>query len=252
MRTPKGDKVGSCALCRAHGALCDSHIISEFLYSDLYDDKHRFHVLQAGKKNSRFEQKGFREPLLCPNCETTLSEWETYACEALTGGQLFQHPGNENLTWLEGIDYTRFKLFQLSNLWRAGVAKNVFFSKVRLGAHAQALRRMLLAGDPGEPWQYGCLMIRMHQRGDAVPVIVQPTRMAMPDGRYVRFTFASYFWAYRISSDKPADPAFSEAVLQRSGRLALMLQPLDTAGFHWDFVRNHERKQRGRGSPDPE
>ena len=88
--------------------------------------------------------------MLCQSCETKLSKWETYARGLLTGGTLLQYRREGTITWVEGIDYSRFKLFQLSILWRAGVTTREFFSKVTLGPHAERLREMLLAEDPGE------------------------------------------------------------------------------------------------------
>jgi len=71
------------------------------------------------------------------------------------------------LTWVSGIDYAPFKLFQLSTLWCAAVAKGEFFSRVALGPHGETVRQMLLGGDPGEPWQYGCLVYQMTHKGVA-------------------------------------------------------------------------------------
>jgi hypothetical protein len=90
MSTQRVEKVGTCALCLSNDTLRDSHIISEFLYSALYDDKHRFHIVEAGEKRSEFAQKGFREPLLCTGCETKLSVWEGYAREAFVGRHQFR------------------------------------------------------------------------------------------------------------------------------------------------------------------
>lgn len=238
------EKLGTCKLCHLECELRDSHIISEFLYASMYDDKHRFHVLVAGELQSSYEQKGYRERLLCQSCETKLSKWETYARGLLTGGTLLQYRREGTITWVEGIDYSRFKLFQLSILWRAGVATREFFSKVTLGPHAERLRQMLLAEDPGEPWEYGCLTIGIHRQGTMVPVIVQPTPVNIMDAKGIRFTFGGYFWAYRIASHRPIQPGFAEAVLQRSGRLAVKFEPLETAGFYRDFLRNHSSKAR--------
>jgi hypothetical protein len=236
------EKFGNCKLCHQEDALRDSHIISEFLYASMYDDKHRFHVLAAGDVNSSYEQKGYRERMLCQSCETKLSKWETYARALLTGGTLLQYRREGTITWVEGIDYPRFKLLQLSILWRAGVATREFFSKVTLGPHAERIREMLLAEDPGEPWEYGCLTIGIHRKGNMVPVIVQPTPVKILDAKGIRFTFGGYFWAYRIASHKPIQPGFTEAVLQRSGRLAVKFEPLETAGFYQDFLRQHASK----------
>ena len=128
-------------------------------------------------------------------------------------------------------------------MWRAGVATGEFFSKVALGPHAEQLREMLLAEDPGEPWEYGCLTIGIHRRGNMVPVIVQPTPLKILDAKGVRFTFGGYFWAYRIASHKPVQQGFTEAVLQRSGRLAVKFEALETSGFFRDFLRQSEIKR---------
>jgi hypothetical protein len=243
VKVPEVEKSGICQLCRIEAQLRHSHIISEFLYASMYDDKHRFHVLQAGEQYSSFEQKGYRERLLCQMCETKLSTWENYARGLLTGGTSLRYRREGAITWVEGIDYRRFKLFQLSILWRAGVATGEFFSKVALGPHAEQLREMLLAEDPGEPWEYGCLTIGIHRRGNMVPVIVQPMPLKILDAKGVRFTFGGYFWAYRIASHKPVQQGFTEAVLQRSGRLAVKFEALETSGFFRDFLRQSEIKR---------
>jgi hypothetical protein len=116
------ENFGTCKLCRRKGELRDSHIISEFLYASIYDDKHRFHAVAAGELQSSYEQKGYRERMVCQSCETKLSKWETYARGLLTGGTLLQYRREGTITWVEGIDYSRFKLVQRSILWRAGVA----------------------------------------------------------------------------------------------------------------------------------
>ena len=54
-----------------------SHIIPECLYSDLYDNKHRFITIKSDNYlNLNKEQLGYREYLLCKGCENKLSKWE--------------------------------------------------------------------------------------------------------------------------------------------------------------------------------
>jgi hypothetical protein len=174
--------------------------------------------------------------------ETKLSIWESYARALLMGGSQLLYRREGTITWVEGIDYLRFKLFQLSILWRAGVATREFFSKVTLGPHAERIRKMLLQADPGEPWEYGCITIGIHRHGTMVPIIVQPTALRIMDAKGIRFTFGGYFSAYRIASHRPIQPGFAEAVLQRSGRLAVKFEPLETSGFYRDFLGNHNTK----------
>ena len=158
----------SCALCHRRQKLRDSHIIPEFLYTSLYDDKHRFHEMSViPEQNNSLHQKGVREPLLCAECEGLFSEWERYASLVLKGGVELSYRREGSLIYIGGLDYAKFRLFQLSVLWRAGVSSLPFFDAVGLGKHAEILRQLLLRGDPGRPFRYGCLMFGIKVEDEA-------------------------------------------------------------------------------------
>ena len=78
--------LGNCALCRKHGELVESHIIPEFFYTELYDDKGRAMVLSTHpeRKNPPL-QNGIKEHLLCAYCDNVqLSRYEDYTARAFT------------------------------------------------------------------------------------------------------------------------------------------------------------------------
>src|SRR5436190_785668 len=110
-----------CALCRNDRELRHSHVIPEFMYQPLYDEKHKFWVLSASETSWQ-EQKGLREYLLCNACEVKISRWETYTSRLLSNRVPTVAKRSGDLIWVDGADYTQFKLFQLSILWRAAVS----------------------------------------------------------------------------------------------------------------------------------
>ncbi len=64
-----------CRLCLRDRPLRNSHIASEFLYRELYDEKHRAFQADALKGGApSLIQKGLREPLLCTDCERDLND----------------------------------------------------------------------------------------------------------------------------------------------------------------------------------
>src|SRR5262245_20501849 len=139
---------GQCRLCLTEGSLCDSHIYSKFLYNALYDEKHRVYGVRPflDSENAVLQQ-GLREHMLCATCEQHLSRYEGYAAKVLRNlPELGSKPPGAVVRVL-GIDYTKFKLFQLSLLWRAGVTRQMSFREVNLGPHEERLRRMVLRGD---------------------------------------------------------------------------------------------------------
>jgi hypothetical protein len=153
-----------------------SHVISEWLYGPLYDGIHRSHLIKAAPlAKRRLEQKGLRERLLCQTCESKLSVYAGYARGVLFGGQETTVMRRKGGIELRDLDYRKFKLFQLSVLWRPGVAQQEFFSQVELGHHDEPLRKMLLAEDPGRHTDYGCVIIPLVTEGKLLTdLILQP------------------------------------------------------------------------------
>jgi hypothetical protein len=178
----------TCALCREVRELRDSHIIPEFLYATLYDEKHRINAYgSSGDPVLRQEQKGSRERLLCDECEQQFCAYEQFASDFFRGAldafadatkpevrsgrgltfTRFEVSGDQatpttarvpTCLTVDGMDYRRLKLFLLSLLWRMGVSDLYFFQEVALGPHEEKIRNMLRREDPGEPDEYACKM----------------------------------------------------------------------------------------------
>jgi hypothetical protein len=197
-----------CALCLCEAELRRSHIIPEFLYETLYDDKHRLQILSVIPDQDNWrEQKGLRERLLCDACEQKLSVWERYASLVLKGGVPLNYRREGDIVFVSGLDYAQFKLFQLSVLWRAGVSTLNFFEKVQLGSHAEVLRLQLLASDPGSPERYGCFMFGLRHENQAFTgVIMQPGKVRLNGHTAYRFVFGGFLWSMLVSSHDLGSP----------------------------------------------
>jgi hypothetical protein len=97
--------------------------------------------------------------MLCRGCEDKLNKWETYASKVMFGGTGISFEKLQDAIIVKDVDYKKFKLFQLSLIWRAGACELQQFSNVSLGTHEEKLRCMVLDENPGVPSKYGCLMI---------------------------------------------------------------------------------------------
>lgn len=218
-----------CRLCQKSKPLKLSHIIPEFLYKTMYDDKHRFEILSTRHDQpNRFRQQGIYEKLLCGDCETNLSKWERYVNLLLNGGINIVSMREGNLIHLSEIDYCTFRLFQLSILWRASISTNSFFSNVSLGNHEDKIRKLIFSGDTGLTWQYGCLMIGLIA-DDAVvtDVMIQPNRFKLHGHTSYRFVFGGFIWIYFASNHKPPiqiQPAF----LSPTGNMTILVKNIES------------------------
>ena len=207
-----------CALCLKDKPLRRSHIIPEFLYAPLYDSKHRLQILSVlPEEESQLKQKGEREPLLCDSCENLLSKYERYASLLFTGQLPTKGTHEANLISVEGIEYAKLKLFQMSILWRAGVSTLPLFERVQLGPHAEQLRVRILTEDPGKPEDYGCIMYLLTTSDGSMPaLIMQPTKVRNQGHITYKFVMSSMVWVYFVSSIPPPYP-FSLCVLRETG-----------------------------------
>lgn len=225
-----------CALCLREETLCDSHIIPEFLYTTLYDDKHhRFHAISLdSKKRDKQHQKGIRQKLLCVSCEQALSEPESYVSKLLNGGMLLSGHREENRLHLSGLNYKQLKLFQLSILWRASVSSLSEFSEVKLGPHEETIRLMLRTSNGGLAEEFGCIMsVITHDSKPLTGLVVPPTRARFAGHRAYRFVFGGMGFVYVVTrTHLPA--ALKAAFTQENGDTVVRLQPVTEMGYLMD------------------
>ncbi|MFT6908212.1 MAG: hypothetical protein ACJAS1_004906 [Oleiphilaceae bacterium] len=222
----------TCKLCKKEKDLMKSHIIPEFIYKSLYDEKHRFHEISADKnKKNGLLQKGVREHLLCNDCEHHFSKYETYASLVLNGGYSLKVRNEGRLIHLEGVEYSKFKLFALSILWRAGVSNLGLFSQVKLGLHEEILRKMLLNNDPGEEHIYPFILSPIVQENSVQEaLIVQPTWTRLGNHYAYRFVFGGMAWVFVVSSHR-APKEVIVASISKEGKITMLPWALSDMKF---------------------
>ena len=198
----------SCRLCTNAAPLCESHIIPEFMFKGAYDSIHRAHELKARTGQHRYLQKGYREPMLCHECEMRVGQWEKYVADNWFTLRDTRRPVEDRVSKIAGLEYEPFRLFHLSVLWRAHTSTRQEFQNVRLGPHAATIARLLLRNEAPEPTRYPFwAQVLVHEDTGEVcdDVIVEPT-VAHYGGQHVyTFVFGGAVWYYYVSSHRPQD-----------------------------------------------
>jgi hypothetical protein len=252
MATPVKIPVGTtCALCRKEPTLCDSHIIPEFAYTAAYEEKHRVHALPGHEpEQSFFLQKGLRFPLLCQRCEGFLNTnyEDPFKRFWLDGQQLAGFSPGETRVIL-GIDYAKFKLFHLSILWRASVCAHPAFDFARLGRHADEVREMLLAHDPGPGWLFpiaGGALIDDDDGVVAHGLVATPLAATIRGHPAYVFAFCGCRWFY-FRNSKPVTEAES-IQLKEDG--SMEVQATSLRSFFREFFDVSRRSNAGKRRVD--
>ena len=235
-----------CKLCLQEKPLLKSHIIPEFCYKPIYDEKHKIHELSSNPDtpNKHFMQKGIREKLLCLSCEQLLSPSEKYVREVLFGGTRIAILQDSNPLVLGEVDYNKFKHFQLSILWRAGVSSHEYFKNVKLGLHEEKLRVMVLDNIVGKPFEYGCgvvaIITETFQPKGKIDVIdglmISPDRIRSKGHIAYRFIFGGNMWIFIVSRHSNYFP-LQELFVSEDGKLTIPLMKAEDTEYFTKFAK---------------
>jgi len=111
-------------------------------------------------------QKGIREYLFCAECEARLNVYESAFAHYWFKRALPHLPAEAAGARINGFDYTAFKLFHLSILWRASLSSHNFFRAVSLGRYEQKIRHMIWEGEAGPEEHFPIIGVLLVDRED--------------------------------------------------------------------------------------
>jgi hypothetical protein len=217
-----------CRLCLKDKELRNSHIIPEFFYKPLYDDKHRINTLISDKEIHAYHQKGVRERLLCHDCEQQIGRYENYVRKMFYGGVPLDFPQNPDHLCIKNIEYRKMKLFQMSLLWRASISTHPFFGFINLGPYEEKIRLMICEENPGSRYEIGCLLVFYQNENNRVvdELILQPMKLRSNGHQSYAFILGGALWLFIVSSHS-RQFVYSDYFLDESGSLKIFRRPVD-------------------------
>jgi hypothetical protein len=176
-----------------------SHILSEFLYEPTYDEAHRFISVSSHpwQRTKPFE-KGLREYLLCKDCEGQLARYEAYAANILRTAGNFRK-AHSRVIEIPSLNYKEFKLFGMSLIWRCHVSQLHMFRSVKLGSHAESIRGMLVAENPGNPSEYPFFLVKIESSEPSDGIIIAPGKSRFQGHNAYIFMAYGFEWVFIVS-----------------------------------------------------
>jgi hypothetical protein len=216
-----------CRLCHQERELRNSHIVPEFLYADLYNDKgHLMAVNGRGSKGWKPLQNGMKEYLFCEACEQHFNEhFEKPFLRFWVQGRPLPDPWIGDQYQMINADYGTFKLFHVSVVFRAGVSTLATFSEVSLGPHEERMRQMLLAREPGPETLYPIFGYAVvHHRTRAIIQMVSKAQSNRFGGRRCYgIMYGGVQWWTCVASD--VNHEFQQVALRADGSMPIASVP---------------------------
>jgi hypothetical protein len=224
-----------CRLCLNEKKLCNSHIVPEFLYNDLYDANHKLMGI-TGQGNNKYIplQKGIRENLFCFDCEQHLNDkYEKPFLKQWSIDSPLPSQMTHGSTFSATYDYFTFKLFHLSILFRSSISSLPTFQEVTLGIHEERIRLMLLNENPGKSWEYPILAcVVLNGENVEKRFISQPVNADHEGHMAYGQIYGGAMWWICTSSDQ--NNFFCRAGLQSSGHINMIAEPWNEIGVVQD------------------
>jgi hypothetical protein len=216
-------------------------VIPEFVYAPLYDDGGKMIGFKFGEGGirSHLVQKGLREPLLCTSCEQLLNHdyeqpnvslWRQLAAhdrETPPDWTPFSTPAGAKGVHVKKVNYSSFKLFLLSMLWRSGVSERKEFAAVELGPYEGRLRRMLLEGTPGAKLDFPCIVFLYNKPG----VLLPPIRQRVNGHLMYHFILTTVQIWFFVSGHVSQESVVTMALREDGSFPALLMDPKETKLF---------------------
>jgi len=205
-----------CNLCNQDSKLLKkSHIIPDFMYDGLFDEKHFMALVEwESLKVTQKKPTGIYDRyILCRKCDNEkIGKLETYASKVLNGGNFTNDnqplykliTGNKDISKVEisNVDYKKFKLFLISLLWRAHISKQDFFKEVKLGPYAEKMRLMLLEENPGNENDFEIGMIYFDEKLLQAKSLLPAIKFKMANNNCYLIHIKNLSMIYKISNQE--------------------------------------------------
>lgn len=252
-----------CRLCLEEKELQNkSHIIPQFMHSQLLSEEGFFHKLKkdtlikfrSGKLPKEFKTGEYESDILCGHCDNNIlnQRYEDYASKVnqLINGELesfkdieivqYKNPKDMSGKRIKNIDYSTFKLFLLSILWRASISKRDLFTQVKLGdKHEEIIRKMLLHRDPKEPDDYPCFIYDMREDQPLLEGWILLPRQLKIEGNF-SYEFMISGLAYRFTISEFGRKAIALAgVIDKDNSMIIWKAPEGMGKYYYSKFREY-------------
>ncbi len=257
-------KSGICKLCLENKPLCkESHIIPLFLYKFLMEENNKVVYVDARKSKVKFNGE-YEGNILCKNCDTVvIGRLDNYFAKFIHGefpqktNSKFRKIGDRDIIVRENdpnYDYSKYKLFLISLLWRASISSRPLFNQIKLpGDIEEDLRSRILNSLPGEPDEYPCFIhlppILTNELGQtgfhtAYMPTMSPIYIEKEDLKISEFIIEGIHYYFIIS--RPSNMKVEPAVDRNKLTLAFSTKDDQEILIKQiiEFVRGHKRKSK--------
>lgn len=234
-----------CQLClKDKKLLKNSHIIPNFLYKGLFDEKHKIVSINLFDYNDKkVHQTGFKDKdILCADCDNgIIGLYERYASNTIFGDHkkldVEIYDGDEiGVPYIrfKNLDYHSLKLFFLSILWKSHLSVDPFFKEIDLGKkYAEQIRQMLIDRNAGAEDSFEVVLIKPETTSRIIKSMVAPRRLKDEGNTAYVFHINGIMYHFNISSHNKMS-MFNTSIIKKDGIMDIAVVKGEFASGYFD------------------
>ncbi|QXP79010.1 MULTISPECIES: hypothetical protein [Winogradskyella] len=233
----------TCKLCKEKKSLIKkSHIISEFLHKEIFDENHKliaFDPKELRKTNpsiSRPSSGAYEGNLLCKKCDNEIiGKYESYVSKLLNKKlnknekikcNIKHSKDKGTIIELSDLNYSSLKLFLLSLLWRAHISSRDEYQNVDLGPYANKIGQSILNENPGSDDDTIITISKLDPTAGFSNFIAQPIRYKLDNSTYYIIIINGYIIIYFLKENH-LSKKIKHQRLKEDGTLEMVEIPKD-------------------------
>jgi len=220
--------VDECKLCGENSRLVNSHVIPQALHADIQSEIETGETMEIHSDRRNYSMRsrtGAYGQFLCRDCEDIFHAWDEEGIRFVrryrdgTEGERFQQGDHSGFT--AEVDYTKFKPWIMSLLWRANECKHELFKRVSLGDKWTAeLSQKLIDNDTGGDKDFTVSGSWFDHR-DFRQTLLDPHQERIEGVNHYRFYMYGGF-TFLIKVDQRKSTLPSSMLLSTNGKLRII------------------------------
>lgn len=191
------------------------------MYKALYNEHHKIHLVEpnSDSKPKLISPGHYEKNILCQECDNEIiGKLESYAAKVIYSGKNernedlprrnFETHQGIKMLHIKEIDYTKFKLFLLSVLWRASISKHKYFDGIGLGIHEEIIRNAILNNDPLDEYLYQVCIIACNEDVPFTRELILNPKQTKGEDPLITFYITGVFYLFSIASNPSLNSKF--------------------------------------------
>lgn len=227
-----------CPLCEKHATTLHrrSHLLPEWMYSELYDSRHKLINVKIDSRHVNKKQKGHFETIICEACEVESQVYDRYGSLILgnkndqapefTSVVIAQHStrissGDQHYSHWQNVDFCKLQKFVYACVLRSHLAEQKEGNYLLADKHFKKMRELYRNPRCQDDSTYPVQVVKFIDTDTAKNLIILPFRNKIDRHLVIEFSGGGYMFRVFVSSHRvPSNVA--EVRLKTSGSLYML------------------------------